>query len=153
MQKTQSLALASLFAGACAIGTSAVLVKLCDVGPVSSAFWRVALAIPVLALWARMADGGAAGGDPRTNRTLLFLCGLFFAGDLAFWHWSIVLTSVANATLLANCAPIFVTLAAWLFFRRTPRRRARRARGGGSFASGVRPYSSVLRRTGPQAFK
>ena len=121
MQKTQSLALASLFAGACAIGTSAVLVKLCDVGPVSSAFWRVALAIPVLALWARMADGGAAGGDPRTNRTLLFLCGLFFAGDLAFWHWSIVLTSVANATLLANFAPIFVTLAAWLFFRRRPR--------------------------------
>ena len=40
------------------------------------------------------------------------------AGDLAFWHWSIVLTSVANSTLLANCAPIFVTLAAWAFFRR-----------------------------------
>jgi drug/metabolite transporter (DMT)-like permease len=37
------------------------------------------------------------------------------------WHWSIVLTSVANATLLANCAPIFVTLAAWIFFGRTPR--------------------------------
>jgi drug/metabolite transporter (DMT)-like permease len=123
MQKTHSLALVSLFAGACAIGTSAVLVKLSDVGPVSSAFWRVALAVPVLALWARLADAGPPSGDRRTNRTLLFLCGLFFAGDLAFWHWSIVLTSVANATLLANCAPIFVTLAAWLFFRRRPRAR------------------------------
>jgi drug/metabolite transporter (DMT)-like permease len=29
-----------------------------------------------------------------------------------------VLTSVANATLLANCAPIFVALAAWLFMRK-----------------------------------
>jgi drug/metabolite transporter (DMT)-like permease len=49
------------------------------------------------------------------------LAGVLFAGDLAVWHWSIVLTSVANSTLLANCAPIFVTLAAWLFFRRKPR--------------------------------
>ena len=37
------------------------------------------------------------------------------------WHWSIVLTSVANAVLLANLAPIFVTLAAWLLWRRKPR--------------------------------
>jgi drug/metabolite transporter (DMT)-like permease len=46
--------------------------------------------------------------------------GFFFAGDLAVWHWSIVLTSVANATLLANLAPIFVTLAAWLLFSVRP---------------------------------
>ena len=51
----------------------------------------------------------------------MLLAGCFFAGDLAVWHWSIVLTSVANATLLANCAPIFVTLAAWLLYRRRPR--------------------------------
>jgi drug/metabolite transporter (DMT)-like permease len=53
---------------------------------------------------------------------LALLAGVLFAGDLAFWHWSIVLTSVANSTLLANFAPIFVTLAAWLMFRRKPRR-------------------------------
>jgi drug/metabolite transporter (DMT)-like permease len=115
------LAVAALFAGAAAIGTSAVLVKLTDVGPVSSAFWRVALALPVLWLWARMSDRGPEDrADPKAFR-LLALTGFFFAGDLAVWHWSIVLTSVANATLLANCAPIFVTLAAWLLFRRVPR--------------------------------
>jgi drug/metabolite transporter (DMT)-like permease len=53
----------------------------------------------------------------------MLFAGVFFAGDLAVWHWSIVLTNVANATLLANCAPIFVTLAAWLIFRRRPRTR------------------------------
>ncbi len=42
----------------------------------------------------------------------------FFAGDLAFWHWSINLTSVANSTLLANAAPIFVTLVAIFLFKR-----------------------------------
>jgi drug/metabolite transporter (DMT)-like permease len=50
----------------------------------------------------------------------MMLAGLFFAGDLAVWHWSILLTTVANATLLANCAPIFVTLAAWLIFKTRP---------------------------------
>jgi drug/metabolite transporter (DMT)-like permease len=120
VEKPRTLALAALFAGASCIGTSAVLVKLADVGPVSSAFWRVALAVPVLWLWARATGEPAAGGEASTFR-LLLLAGFFFAGDLAFWHWSIVLTSVANATLLANCAPIFVTLAAWLIFRRRPR--------------------------------
>jgi drug/metabolite transporter (DMT)-like permease len=121
--KTQTIALAALFAGACAIGTSAVLVRLSDVGPVASAFWRVALAVPVLWLWARLAERDAAPAAAQTSRGLLFLAGFFFAGDLAFWHWSIVLTSVANATLLANCAPIFVTLAAWVVYRRPPRAR------------------------------
>jgi drug/metabolite transporter (DMT)-like permease len=44
------------------------------------------------------------------------LAGLFFAGDLAVWHVSILFTSVANSTLLANFAPIFVTLGAWLLY-------------------------------------
>jgi len=47
---------------------------------------------------------------------LLVVCGLFFAGDLAVWHYSIAYTSVANATLLANLAPVFVSLFAWRFF-------------------------------------
>jgi drug/metabolite transporter (DMT)-like permease len=47
---------------------------------------------------------------------LLVAAGLFFAGDLALWHWSIRFTTVANATLLANLAPIFVTLAGYLLF-------------------------------------
>ena len=47
---------------------------------------------------------------------LLGLAGLFFAGDLSVWHWSLKLTSVANATLLVNFAPVFVTLGGWLIF-------------------------------------
>ena len=51
---------------------------------------------------------------------LLLAAGFAFAGDLAFWHTSIKLTSVANSTLLANLASIFVTLAAWIFLRQRP---------------------------------
>jgi drug/metabolite transporter (DMT)-like permease len=59
---------------------------------------------------------------------LLLAAGFAFAGDLAFWHASIKLTSVANSTLLANLASIFVTLAAWIFFRQRP---------GGLFLAGL----------------
>ena len=53
---------------------------------------------------------------------LLLAAGFAFAGDLGFWHTSIKLTSVANSTLLANLASIFVTLAAWIFLRQRPTR-------------------------------
>ena len=117
----RTLAIASLLAGAAAIGTSALFVKVSETGPVSSAFWRVFLALPVLWLWTHLAERDAPHESVRGDTKLMALTGFFFAGDLAIWHWSIVLTSVANATLLANCAPIFVTLTAWLVFGRTPR--------------------------------
>jgi drug/metabolite transporter (DMT)-like permease len=112
--------LAALFLGASAIASSALFVKVSEAGPISTGFWRVFLALPVLWTWAlydmRVRPRPSSGSEVR----LMALAGFFFAGDLAVWHWSILLTTVANATLLANCAPIFVTLAAWLFFRHRP---------------------------------
>ena len=116
----RTLALAALLAGATCIGTSALWVKMSEAGPVSTAFWRVFLALPFLWAWAQWSNRTTAAGAQQSPRGLMFAAGFFFAGDLAVWHWSIVLTSVANATLLANLAPIFVTLAAWLLFRRAP---------------------------------
>lgn len=118
----RALALLSLFAGGACIGTSALFVKVSEAGPVSTAFWRVFLALPFLWLWAHWSNrAGRETMPPAANpRGLLFAAGFFFAGDLAVWHWSIVLTSVANSTLLANLAPIFVTLAAWLIWRKKP---------------------------------
>jgi drug/metabolite transporter (DMT)-like permease len=117
--RARTLAIVALLAGATCIGTSALFVKVSEAGPVSTAFWRVFLALPFLWAWAWMDRRGATAA-PGNARGLLFAAGFFFAGDLAVWHWSIVLTSVANAVLLANLAPIFVTLAAWLLWRKNP---------------------------------
>ena len=118
-QQPKSLAaVGALMLGALAIATSALFVKVSEAGPVATAFWRVALALPFLWLWSALEQRRGHHAAFARDRRLLIAAGLFFAGDLGFWHWSIVLTSVANSTLLANLAPIFVTLAAWLLFRR-----------------------------------
>lgn len=102
---------------------SPIFVRVSETGPTATAFWRVALALPVLwplyALYGRRAAPDAS--EVRT-RWLLFAAGLAFSGDLFFWHFSVKFTSVANSTLLANLAAIFVTLAAWLLFRQKPSR-------------------------------
>ena len=106
-------AFACLLAGGVCIAFAPIFVRLSDTGPLASAFWRVALAIPVVWAWAALSGAPRREKAPagRTHFRYLFLAGLFFALDLGVWHWSIVWTSVANATLLANLAPIVVTLA------------------------------------------
>jgi drug/metabolite transporter (DMT)-like permease len=110
-------ALATLLFGAACIALSPIFVRLSEAGPTATAFWRVALAVPVLwiLVFTKRSSGSFSG-----KTFLLLAAGLAFAGDLAFWHSSIKLTSVANSTLLANLASIFVTLAAWIFLRQKP---------------------------------
>jgi len=114
-------ALGALLLGATCIALSPIFVRVSEAGPTATAFWRVALAVPVLWLlyWLKPRVGAKrySGKWP-----LLLAAGLAFAGDLAFWHTSIQLTSVANSTLLANLASIFVTLAAWIFLKQKPTR-------------------------------
>ncbi|ANP88368.1 DMT family transporter [Rhizobium leguminosarum] len=111
------LALAALVLGGAAIGGSPIFVRLSEAGPMATAFWRVALAlIPIFIVSLVKKD---AGPKPQSisDCALLTLPGLMLALDLAAWHLSLTMTSVANATLLANLAPVFVTLIAVLFFR------------------------------------
>lgn len=104
--------LSALVLGAVAMGASPIFVRLADVGPYSSAFWRTFLALPFLWLWARF--------ETRAKRERLrigvpvVLAGLFFAGDLFFWHLAIMNTRVANATFFATMTPVWVAIGAWL---------------------------------------
>jgi len=116
----RGIAVAALLVGAAAIGASALFVKVSETGPVATAFWRVALALPFLWTWSVIGSRGGHVAGFVAERRLIIAAGLFFAGDLALWHWSIMLTSVANATLLANLAPIFVALAVWLLYGTRP---------------------------------
>jgi len=110
--------LAALVLGGAAIGGSPIFVRLSEVGPLATAFWRVALAlIPLLIFALARREKSAIRPASLADGFMLVLPGLFLATDLVTWHLSIHMTSVANATLLANLAPIFVAVIGWLFLR------------------------------------
>lgn len=125
IQTTKTFALPVLFLGAIGIAFAPIFVRLSETGPVTTAFYRLFFAIPMLWMWSFIDVQTAARRQrekpkvPRSRYEWKWIClaGLFFAGDLAVWHWSIVFTTVANATLFANFAPIFVTFGAWLLFK------------------------------------
>lgn len=131
------------------LGSVGVLVRLAGaagVGPFASAFWRMALAAPVLGLWAwlaqRQADVAArAAGEvfeaapaiarepaqgmrvpfpPWSGAALAAFSAAMFAGDLILFHLGLVWSTVANATLESNLAPVVIVLGLWVATRATP---------------------------------
>jgi len=112
-------AFAALVFGALAMAMSPMFVRWADVGPLTSAFWRVLLALPALYLWMRISerDLPAAETAKASFSRPIWFAGLAFAGDLLFWHLSIRTTSVANSTFFATTAPVWVVVFGWLIFR------------------------------------
>lgn len=114
MQRIPLFSFLALLAGGTALGFGAIFMRLSDVGPIASAFWRMALAAPLLWCWAY----AAREKDERAGRRIEFTpallwAGLCFGGDMAFWHLSLHYTTVSNATLLTNAAPILIALWLW----------------------------------------
>lgn len=103
-------AIPGLVLGATLIGFAAIVVRLTDVGPTAAGFWRLMLAAPLLYTLRRTLTPADAPKPQGRARWLMLAAGLFFAGDLALWHRSIHLTSVANSTLLSNLSPVFLAL-------------------------------------------
>jgi drug/metabolite transporter (DMT)-like permease len=109
------IAFLALVGGAMAMGISPVFVRFAEVGPFTSAFWRVGLALPALWLWSAL-ERQPEGAQPTSSaRFSVVMAGLLFAGDLTFWHLAIMNTSIANATFLATLAPVWVVLGSGLF--------------------------------------
>jgi len=109
-----ALAFLALLSGGVAIGFAGIFMRLSDVNPIASAFWRMTLAAPFLWGWALATQRQDQAQGKRIDFTgVLALAGIYFAGDMALWHLALHDTTVANATLLSNIAPIFIALWLW----------------------------------------
>ncbi len=120
------LALFYLIIGAIAIGFAPIFVRLSEVGPIVTGFWRVAIAFPILTLLS-MGQGSTRPNDaekPNFKDYLWILfAGVLFGGDLATWHLSIHYTTIANSTLLANFSPVLIALWGWLVLHKPPQKK------------------------------
>jgi drug/metabolite transporter (DMT)-like permease len=97
------------------------MVRLTDVGPVASGFWRVALALPFLFLLAWRQQAGRPA-PPWSLVATIALGGLFFASDLAAWHVGIGLTKLANASLFGNASSFILVIYGFVMVRELPRK-------------------------------
>lgn len=138
--KTPAIAtIAALCIAVLSIASAAILIKFSEqeINPYATAFNRFWITTAILGswngvriLWQRVKSRSTkteiptpVQQTPSASLTLpvlgqLALVGLFLAGDLMLWAWSLTQTSVANATLLANLTPVFSCLGGWLFFNK-----------------------------------
>ena len=107
--------------GATLIGFAPIFVKWSDLSPAAIAFWRMFLAIPLLIGFNYVANKKIFF-KVKNKKTILYtaIASLAFTTDLVLWHYSMTITSVANATIIVNSAPIFVALLAFIIFKEIP---------------------------------
>ncbi len=108
-----------LYIGAALISLSPVWVKLVEVSPTTSGFYRVLIGGVALAAYLAVSRQRLALSK-RTWQVLL-VAAVFFALDLWFWHRSINYIGPGLSTLLANFQVFIMTAAGIVLLRETPR--------------------------------
>lgn len=107
-------------AGILIISFSAIFVRLADVSPITAAFFRVAYAVPILAI-ARLF---VTDSRSRRQRLLALGAGVLFSIDIALWHTSIEFIGAGLSTVVANSQVLWVGLMAWAVLGERPSRTA-----------------------------
>ena len=107
--------------GAMLIGFAPIFVKWSDLSPSAIAFWRMLLALPMLISFNYVVNKKILF-KVKNKKTILYtaIASLAFTTDLVLWHYSMTITSVSNATIIVNSAPIFVALLAFIIFKEVP---------------------------------
>jgi drug/metabolite transporter (DMT)-like permease len=107
-----------LFAGATFISFSPVWVKLTDVSPTASGFYRVAIGGVALAMF--LVISGRRLQLSNRAWQILVVAAIFFALDIWFFHRSIIIVGPGLATLLSNFQVFFMMLAGVLLLGQRP---------------------------------
>jgi drug/metabolite transporter (DMT)-like permease len=106
-------ALPAILLGSVCLTFGPVFVRVSDTGPTAAAFWRLALAAPLLFLLSKVARDPVQRLAPSLLGVLI-CASLFFAADLAAWHLGLLVTKMANANLLGNATSFLLPI--WAFF-------------------------------------
>ncbi|MBW8743775.1 MAG: DMT family transporter [Sphingomonas sp.] len=127
IRRSAGLAIPALVVANIALAIGPWLVRIAKseghVGPVGAGFWRLALALPLLILFARGERNAPRPADKTALIVAAIASGLFFAIDLGAWHTGILHTRLANATLLGNCTAILFPAYGFIVARSLPSRK------------------------------
>ena len=104
--------------GAMLIGFAPIFVKWSLLSSSAIAFYRMFLTIPFL-FGLNYLLNGKLKFQVKNKWTIIYaaFASLAFTTDLTLWHYSMGITSVSNATIIVNSAPIFVAILSFIFFK------------------------------------
>ena len=104
--------------GAMLIGFAPIFVKWSMLSSSAIAFYRMFLTIPFLFILNYLINKRLTF-KVNNKKTILYtaLASLAFTTDLTLWHFSMTITSVSNATIIVNSAPIFVAILSFIIFK------------------------------------
>ena len=107
-----------LASGAMLIGFAPIFVKWSMLSSSAIAFYRMFLAIPFLFILNYVVNRRLSF-KVNNKSTILYaaFASLAFTTDLTLWHFSMTITSVSNATVIVNSAPIFVAILSFILFK------------------------------------
>jgi drug/metabolite transporter (DMT)-like permease len=117
--KPHPLAFPALLLGNVALAFGPWLVRLADVGPVATGFWRLALALPFLLIIGGMARQ-PAHWPRRALVVTIVIAAVFYSLDLGAWNAGIRMTKLANATMFGNSGSFVFAIYGLILARRTP---------------------------------
>jgi len=112
---------ATALLGATCIAFSGIFYRWAAVSPSTGTVFRALFGLPILgtvAFW----EWRRFGGLPRRTVALAVAAGVFFAGDLTFWHHAVDAVGAGLATVLGNLQVLVVGFVAWLAFGERPSR-------------------------------
>ena len=107
--------------GAVCIAFSGVFYEWAAVSPSTGTVFRALFGLPLLGFVAWL-EHRRYGGLPARTVRLALIAGVFFAGDLMFWHHAIGFVGAGLATVLGNLQVLIVGVVAWLAFGERPSR-------------------------------
>jgi drug/metabolite transporter (DMT)-like permease len=109
-----------LLIGVISISIFPVLVKWAPVSGLTSAFYRMFIALIFLLPYVIIKNQ-----LQKPDKSLwipIFVCGMLFGSDIAIWNLSIHYSNATQATLLTNLSPVWVGVASALFLHDKPGR-------------------------------
>jgi drug/metabolite transporter (DMT)-like permease len=97
----------------CFLATGGIFVKMSELPPINTAFYRVLFSLPFLLPF----TFNKIAKVSKKEFLNILLAGAFLALDLTLWNISFQYTTVANANLLANLTPFTVIPIAYFIFK------------------------------------
>lgn len=120
MLQAERFAYIGLFVATMLFSFTAVFIRLSEVGPAATGFWRFLITVPFMLLWiavtARRQNVRVLLANRREYLWMVFAA-LMLTLNVVTWQAAVLMTSIANAVLISNLHPIVVAFAAYFLFK------------------------------------